>query len=93
MKITLDRTQRFISAMGGLMGMVKSNGDDCCDKFGGMSHKEFSIINYVGTYQDVKMKDIADHMNAPISTLTSIVDKLVVSNFLTRYHSAEDRAR
>lgn len=91
MKITQDRTQRFMSAMGNLIGMIKSSGDDCCEKFGGMSHKEFSIINFVGQLHDVKMKDIAEHMNAPISTLTSIVDKLVESNYLTRYHSADDR--
>ena len=74
-----------------LLGMMKECGDNCCERFGGMSHKEFSIINYVGQFHDVRMKDIAEHMNAPISTLTSIVDKLVEGNYLTRYHSAEDR--
>ena len=91
MKITTDRTQRFMSAMGNLLGMIKSSGEACCEKYSGMGAKEFSIINYVGTFHDVKMKDIADHMNAPISTLTSIVDKLVDGNYLTRYHSSEDR--
>ena len=91
MKISEDRTKRFIGAMVNLIGMMKSSADDCCEKFGGMSHKEFSIINYVGQHHDVRMKDLAEHMNAPISTLTSIVDKLVENNYLARYHSAEDR--
>ncbi|MBL4734508.1 MAG: MarR family transcriptional regulator [Flavobacteriales bacterium] len=91
MEITEDRTKRFIGAMVNLLGMMKASSDDCCEKFGGMSHKEFSIINYIGQFPDVRMKDIAEHMNAPISTLTSIVDKLVENNYLTRYHSAEDR--
>jgi len=91
MQISADRTKRFIGAMVNLIGMMKANADDCCEKFGGMSHKEFSIINYVGQFHDVRMKDIAEHMNAPISTLTSIVDKLVDGNYLARYHSAEDR--
>jgi DNA-binding MarR family transcriptional regulator len=37
------------------------------------------------------MSDISENIEAPMSTLTSIVDKLVERKFLTRDHSAEDR--
>ena len=37
------------------------------------------------------MSDISENIEAPMSTLTSIVDKLVERKYLTRDHSAEDR--
>ena len=37
------------------------------------------------------MSDIADHIQAPLSTLTTIVDKLVTNKFLLRYNSNDDR--
>ena len=37
------------------------------------------------------MSDIADYLQAPLSTLTTIVDKLVTNKFLLRYNSNDDR--
>jgi DNA-binding MarR family transcriptional regulator len=37
------------------------------------------------------MSEIADHLKAPLSTLTSIADKLVANKFLVRHNSDEDR--
>lgn len=91
MKIALDKTHRFIHAMVNMMGVMKESAEECCAMCGGLSEKDLFIINHVGQHHDLRMKDIAEHMRAPISTLTSIVDKLVESNHLSRYHSAEDR--
>ncbi|MDP9076337.1 MAG: MarR family transcriptional regulator [Bacteroidota bacterium] len=37
------------------------------------------------------MSDIADYLQSPLSTLTTIVDKLVTNKFLLRYNSNDDR--
>jgi DNA-binding MarR family transcriptional regulator len=37
------------------------------------------------------MSEIAEFLKAPLSTLTSIADKLVANKFLVRYNSDEDR--
>ena len=37
------------------------------------------------------MSEIADFLKAPLSTLTSIADKLVANKLLVRYNSDEDR--
>ncbi len=82
---------KFIHAMFNLMQGIKREVDDCCMRCGKLNEKELMIINFVGIKQNVKMSEIAEKMAAPLSTLTSIVDKLVEKNYLARYHSNEDR--
>jgi len=49
------------------------------------------ILVFVGDNKSAKMSEIADYLKAPLSTLTSIADKLVANKFLVRYNSDEDR--
>lgn len=74
-----------------LMLGLKKGVAHCCSMCGNLSEKELTIISYVGQKQNVKMSEIADNLDAPLSTLTSIVDKLVEKKYLLRYHSSEDR--
>jgi DNA-binding MarR family transcriptional regulator len=58
---------------------------------GPVSEKELLIIVFVGQNENVKMSDLAASLEAPLSTLTSIVDKLVKKKYLSRWHSDDDR--
>ena len=49
------------------------------------------IIAFVGDIKSAKMSEISEYLGAPLSTLTSIADKLVANKFLVRYNSDEDR--
>lgn len=91
MSIKEENINRFIHAMFNMMHGMKKGVEDCYAQCGNLSEKEFIIINYVGQMQNIKMSDIADNLLAPLSTLTSIVDKLVQKKYLARYHSSEDR--
>jgi DNA-binding MarR family transcriptional regulator len=91
MAIKKENISRMGNAMFNLMYGMKKGVDDCSKVCGDLSDKEFLIITFVGQMQNVKMSEIAEHLSSPLSTLTSIVDKLVQNNFLTRYHSSEDR--
>jgi len=82
---------RFIYALFNLMTEMKKGMDNCCAMCGDLSEKEFMLINYVGQKQSTKMSDLANSLSAPLSTVTSIVDKLVKKKFLDRYHSNDDR--
>jgi DNA-binding MarR family transcriptional regulator len=81
----------FMIAMFNMMQIMKRKMGDCCDACGDLSEREFLIVTFVGQKQNVKMSDIAEAMSAPMSTLTSIVDKLVDKGYLARYNSIEDR--
>jgi len=91
MKVEEENAKKFVYAMFGLMQSSKKNMDECCKMCGNLSEKELMIVNFVGLKHNVKMSDIAESLSAPLSTLTSIVDKLVERNYLARYHSNEDR--
>ena len=86
-----DKINQFTSAMFGLVSAIKSESEHCCQVCGGVNEKELMIIAFVGDNKSVKMSEIAENLKAPLSTLTSIADKLVANKFLTRYNSDEDR--
>jgi len=58
---------------------------------GDLTKKELLIVDYVGNKKMCIMRDIAEFLNAPVSTLTSIIDKLVRKKQLYRERSDEDR--
>ncbi len=91
MAVKEEKINRFIYAMSNLIHEMKKGMDDCCMMHGNPSEKEFMLINYVGQKQNMKMSDLADSLSAPLSTVTSIVDKLVKKKYLDRYHSSDDR--
>src|SRR5580698_11002899 len=86
-----DKMDRFISAMYSLSSAIKSESEHCCKICGEINKKELMIVAFVGDNKSVKMSEIADYLKAPLSTLTSIADKLVANKFLLRYNSDEDR--
>ena len=91
MIVEAGKEKRFISMMFNLVSAIKSESEYCCKVCGDINEKEVMIIAFIGQNKSVKMSAIADNLNAPLSTLTSIVDKLVANKFLLRYNSDDDR--
>ncbi|MDY0362747.1 MAG: MarR family transcriptional regulator [Desulforegulaceae bacterium] len=56
-----------------------------------LSEQELKVIIFLGKNGDERMKDIAEHMNLVVSSLTSIADKLVEKNYVERKRSESDR--
>ena len=86
-----DKMNKFISAIFSLTSAIKSESEHCCKICGEINEKELMIVAFVGDNKSVKMSEIADYLKAPLSTLTSIADKLVANKFLVRHNSDEDR--
>lgn len=86
-----SNAEKFLSVMFNLNNAIKSESEYCCKICGGLNEKELFIIAFIGEKMSVKMSDIADYIQAPLSTLTTIVDKLVTNKFLLRYNSNDDR--
>jgi len=91
MSVKDDKIDQFIAAMFSLTNAIESEFELCCEICGDINKKELMIIAFVGDNKSAKMSEIADHLKAPLSTLTSIADKLVANKFLERYSSEEDR--
>ncbi len=91
MVVEAANEEKFISVMFNLSSAIKSESEHCCKICGDLNEKELFIIAFIGEKRSVKMSDIADYLQAPLSTLTTIVDKLVTNKFLLRYNSNDDR--
>jgi len=91
MVVEAAKEEKFISVMYNLSSAIKSESENCCKLCGDLNEKELFIISFIGEKRSVKMSDIADFLQAPLSTLTTIVDKLVTNKFLLRYNSNDDR--
>ena len=91
MEVEVGNGGKFLSAMFNLSNAIKSESEHCCKICGDLNEKELFIISFIGEKRSVKMSDIADYLQAPLSTLTTIVDKLVTNKFLLRYNSTDDR--
>jgi DNA-binding MarR family transcriptional regulator len=81
----------FVTSMLRFVNAVKGESEACSEICGGFNEKELQVVVFVGQNTNVKMTDISENLNSPLSTLTSVVDKLVEKKFLTRVHSVEDR--
>ena len=91
MPVEAEKTEKFVSVMFNLVRAIKSESEHCCKICGDLNEKELIIIVFIAQNKSVKMSAIADNLRAPLSTLTSIVDKLVTNKFLLRYNSDDDR--
>jgi len=91
MSVKDDKIDQFIAAMFDLTNAIESEFEHCCEICGGINKKELMIIAFVGENKSVKMSEIADYLKAPLSTITSITDKLVANKYLLRHNSDEDR--
>lgn len=91
MKVKEENIKAFANAIIQLTQTMKNEAENCIKMCGVFTERELSVLYFVGQNKNVKMSDIADNIDAPMSTLTSIVDKLVEKKLLSRDHSGEDR--
>ena len=91
MKVKDENKEKFSEAMDLLVRAIKNETENCTKLCGVVGEKELFILNFVGQNQNVKMSDIAENIAAPMSTITSIMDKLVERKLINRDHSGEDR--
>lgn len=80
-----------MTAMQNMFGAMQEKVTECSVLCGGLDKKELSILEFVGTGQDIIMRDIANFLNASVSTVTGLVDRLVNKKLLLREFSQEDR--
>ncbi|MFA6245431.1 MAG: MarR family transcriptional regulator [Mucilaginibacter sp.] len=91
MNVRDENNDKFIVALFSLTQAIKRESENCGKACGGLNEKELVVVYLVGQKQNIKMSEIAANIDAPMSTLTNIVDKLVEKKILSREHSTEDR--
>lgn len=93
MPVKEKKEELFISAMFDFVKAIKNESEHRCMVCGEVSERELMMIVFVAQNKSVKMSDLADNMQSPLSTITSIVDKLVTNKFLVRHHNSDEDRR
>jgi len=91
MSIDSDKIGRFSLALQNMMLKMEQVDNSCMEITKDLSKREFSTVAFIGKEQPVIMRDIAEYLNVPVSTTTGVIDKLVDSGYLKRFHSKKDR--
>ncbi len=63
----------------------------CVNEIEDLSLQELNAISFIGREGPCIMRSIAEHMQLAVSTITTIVDKLVNKGLVIRERSEEDR--
>lgn len=85
------KEERLMHAMMNLMMRMKEVDDTCVELNEHISNRELFLIAFVGDQETAIMKEIAEHLDVPMSTATGIVDKLVQKKIVKRAYSETDR--
>ena len=86
-----ERVTRFVDALGQMLLKMQEVDNSCLELTKDISKRDFSLVTYLGKTGPQIMSDIAEYLNIPMSTATSVVDKLVEKDYLERFYSPEDR--
>jgi len=86
-----ERIHRFVDALSGMLLRMQEVDSSCMELTKDISKRDFSLLIYLGQTGPKIMSEAADFLNIPMSTATSVADKLVDKNYVERFNSPEDR--
>ena len=86
-----ERIHRFVDALSGMLLRMQEIDSSCMELTKDISKRDFALLIYLGQTGPKIMSEAAEFMNIPMSTATSVVDKLVEKNYVERVNSPEDR--
>lgn len=85
-----EDTKRLEKSIITLNNVLRKEQQFIMDKYQ-ISGKEMEILQFVLERGPQKMKDISEHFNIKLSTLTSVIDKAEKSRIVKRVNSKDDR--
>ncbi|KAA3609697.1 MAG: MarR family transcriptional regulator [Calditrichaeota bacterium] len=86
-----EKQQRLTNSMEKMLIKMNEVTNVCLISNEGLDKRDLSIICFIAKNGEVIMREIADFLSIPVSTLTSIIDKLVQKKYLYRFNPSDDR--
>lgn len=84
--------QRFHAASDLLRREIMSELDHLLDQFElGLTRPQFYILNVIREQEPCNISTLAEKMDVKPSAITVMLDRLVKSNYVVRYHDEKDR--
>ncbi|CAN5328424.1 hypothetical protein BH10PSE19_BH10PSE19_18550 [soil metagenome] len=86
-----DRVTQFADTLIALRRLQDEADIAFLDSLGGLSLQQLNILNIVGDREPCTMSEIAKQAHLSLSSITSVVDKMVKAKLMDRYRSEDDR--
>ncbi len=93
MKFASEKARELAMAVQQMMVVMKQVDETCAHLLENVSVRELHLISHVGDHGSVMMTAIAEFLDIPMSTATSVVDKMVEHRILKRGESPSDRRK
>ncbi|WNJ20753.1 MarR family transcriptional regulator [Pontibacter sp. G13] len=88
--VTEPNVARLEASLNNLVLALNSRRNAILNKYN-VNEMEVDIIRYLTEEEQKKMKEVGEHFNIKLSTLTSTIDKLEKNKLVKRKNSKEDR--
>ena len=93
MKFVSKKARELAMSVQQMMVVMKEVDETCAHLLENVSVRELHLISFVGDQGSVMMSAIAEFLDIPMSTATSVVDKMVDHRMLKRGISPSDRRK
>ena len=93
MTFSSEKARELANATSDMVVAMKEVDETCAHLLEHISVRELHLVSHVGDHGQVTMSSIAEFLHVPLSTATSIVDKLVENRILQRGVSPTDRRK
>lgn len=82
-----DELTKYVAVFADLFEVAQQSSGEAVN----LNKQECRVINVVGQFQPLMMRELAERSKLSITNTTGIVDKLVKRKYLCRNHSDQDR--
>ncbi len=93
MTFSSEKSRELAMSVQAMMVAFKEVDESCAHLVDHMGVRELHLVSHVGDHDQVSMSSIAQFLHIPMSTATSIVDKMVENGYLKRGFSPRDRRK
>lgn len=93
MTFSSEKAKELALAVQEMMVAMKEVDETCADLLEHITVRELHLVSFIGDTGKVSMSGIAEFLDIPLSTATSIVDKLVENQILQRGVAPNDRRK
>ena len=93
MTFSSEKARELAGAMQEMMVAMKEVDATCAHLLEHIAVRELNLVSFIGDRGQATMSSIAEFLHIPLSTATSVVDKMVENQILKRAASPTDRRK
>ena len=85
-----ERAKELMSCLDTIMAQLHKAEKDQVEEFP-LGPQEFRIVDILGNHSRLTMSELAEKVNLAMSTMTSVIDRMIEKEIVNRERSEDDR--